>query len=53
VARIPYTVSDRELIELLQIVGYYWTFGRIATVLEVDVDPVTTSAGGGTVPPPP
>ena len=30
--------SDRELVELVALVGYYWMLGRIATVFEVDLD---------------
>ncbi|MGW0165544.1 hypothetical protein ACWDWT_10135 [Streptomyces sp. NPDC003343] len=25
-------LSERELVEALQVIGYYWTFGRIFTV---------------------
>jgi len=30
--------SDRQLVELVGIVGYYWMLGRIATVFQVDLD---------------
>jgi alkylhydroperoxidase family enzyme len=30
-------LTDRELVEVLQVTGYYWTFGRISTVLDVEV----------------
>lgn len=33
-------LSDRELVEVLQVAGYYWSFGRIATVLDVEVTQV-------------
>lgn len=33
-------LSDRELAEVLQVVGYYWSFGRISTVLDVEVTTV-------------
>ncbi|WP_409467865.1 carboxymuconolactone decarboxylase family protein [Streptomyces sp. HC307] len=33
-------LSDRELVEVLQVAGYYWSFGRIATVLNVEVTKV-------------
>jgi len=36
-------LTDRELVEVLQVAGYYWTFGRISTVLDVEV---TTVYGG-------
>jgi alkylhydroperoxidase family enzyme len=30
-------LTNRELVEVLQVTGYYWTFGRISTVLDVEV----------------
>ncbi|HUN35643.1 MAG TPA: hypothetical protein VMU95_26900 [Trebonia sp.] len=33
-------LTDRELVEVLQVTGYYWTFGRISTVLDVEVTTV-------------
>jgi alkylhydroperoxidase family enzyme len=33
-------LTERELVEVLQVVGYYWSFGRISTVLEVEVTKV-------------
>ncbi|MFB7511270.1 MULTISPECIES: carboxymuconolactone decarboxylase family protein [Streptomyces] len=33
-------LTDRELVEVLQVVGYYWSFGRISTVLDVEVTKV-------------
>lgn len=30
-------LTDRELVEVLQLIGYYWSFGRITTVLDVEV----------------
>lgn len=30
-------LTDRELVEVLQVVGFYWTFGRMSTVLDVEV----------------
>jgi alkylhydroperoxidase family enzyme len=33
-------LSERELVEVLQVIGYYWSFGRIATVLDVEVTKV-------------
>lgn len=32
-------LGDRQLIELVGLVGYYWMLGRIATVFQVDLDP--------------
>ncbi len=31
-------LSDRQLVELVGIVGYYWMLGRIATVFQVELD---------------
>jgi alkylhydroperoxidase family enzyme len=33
-------LTDRELVEVLQVTGYYWTFGRISTVLDVELTKV-------------
>lgn len=33
-------LSEREFVEVLQVAGYYWSFGRIATVLDVEVTKV-------------
>jgi alkylhydroperoxidase family enzyme len=30
-------LSEREIVELLHLCGYYWTFSRVCTVLEVDL----------------
>ena len=30
--------NDRQLVELVGIIGYYWMLGRIATVFQVDID---------------
>jgi alkylhydroperoxidase family enzyme len=30
-------LSEREVVELLHLCGYYWTFSRLCTVLEVDL----------------
>ena len=31
-------LSDRQLVELVGLVGYYWMLGRIATVFQVELD---------------
>ena len=31
-------LSDRQLVELVGLVGYYWMLGRIATVFQVEID---------------
>lgn len=33
-------LTERELVEVLQVVGYYWSFGRVSTVLDVKVTQV-------------
>lgn len=33
-------LSERELVEVLQVTGYYWSFGRVSTVLNVEVTKV-------------
>ena len=33
-------LSEREIVEVLQVVGYYWSFGRVATVLNVELTTV-------------
>ena len=30
--------SDRQIVELVGVVGYYWMLGRVATVFQVDLD---------------
>jgi len=47
-------LSERELVEVLQVIGYYWTFGRISTVLDVEVtkiygdEPILDTPDNGT-----
>jgi alkylhydroperoxidase family enzyme len=31
-------LSDRQLVELVGLIGYYWMLGRIATVFQVELD---------------
>ena len=31
-------LSDRQMVELVGLVGYYWMLGRMATVFQVDLD---------------
>lgn len=33
--------SDREIVEILQLVGFYWGLGRLCTVLDVEIDEAT------------
>jgi alkylhydroperoxidase family enzyme len=30
--------SDREVVEILQLVGFYWGLGRLCTVLDLEID---------------
>jgi alkylhydroperoxidase family enzyme len=36
-ARVRSHFSDREIVEILQLVGCYWGLGRLCTILAVDV----------------
>lgn len=31
-------VSDRKLVEILGLIGYYWMLGRLCMVLDIDLD---------------
>jgi hypothetical protein len=33
-------LGDRQLVGAVQVVGYYWTFGRISTTFDVEVTEV-------------
>jgi AhpD family alkylhydroperoxidase len=33
-------LSDREIVEIIQVAGYYWSFGRVNTVLQVPLTEV-------------
>ncbi|GGM62220.1 hypothetical protein GCM10012275_36250 [Longimycelium tulufanense] len=37
-------LSNREIVEVLQVIGTYWTLGRVATVLDVELDPPSGTA---------
>ncbi|MEU5844893.1 carboxymuconolactone decarboxylase family protein [Saccharopolyspora shandongensis] len=39
-AQVRKFLSERELVEVLQVAGYYWSFGRVSTVLNVEVTKV-------------
>jgi alkylhydroperoxidase family enzyme len=30
--------SDREIVEILALVGFYWGFARLCTVLDIEID---------------
>ncbi|MFJ5262582.1 carboxymuconolactone decarboxylase family protein [Streptomyces sp. NPDC088387] len=32
-------LSDRQIVELIQVVGYYWMFGQFANVLRIESEP--------------
>jgi hypothetical protein len=36
--------SNRQLVELVGVLGYYWMLGRVATVFQVDLDVATGTA---------
>ncbi|MEU5909532.1 hypothetical protein [Micromonospora sp. NPDC047527] len=38
--QVRHILSEREIVEVLQVVGYYWSFGRMATALNVEVTAV-------------
>ncbi|CAM5609530.1 carboxymuconolactone decarboxylase family protein [Streptomyces griseorubiginosus] len=31
-------LSNREILEAMQVIGFYWSFGRVATVLQVEIE---------------
>jgi alkylhydroperoxidase family enzyme len=33
--------SDREIVEILQLIGFYWGLGRLCTVLDLEVETAT------------
>ncbi|MEU4531619.1 hypothetical protein AB0F49_25665 [Micromonospora ureilytica] len=37
---VRHILSEREIVEVLQVIGYYWSFGRVATVLNVELTTV-------------
>jgi alkylhydroperoxidase family enzyme len=43
-AAIHKILSNRQIVEVLQVVGFYWSFGRVATVLQVEVEPAHGTA---------
>ncbi len=43
-AAVRKILSNREIVEVLQVVGFYWSFGRVATVLEVEIEPAHGTA---------
>jgi alkylhydroperoxidase family enzyme len=38
-AAVRRQLSNREIVEALQVTGFYWSFGRVCTVLDVDLEP--------------
>jgi len=30
--------SAREIVEILQLIGFYWGFGRLRTVLDIEIE---------------
>ncbi|TDC34375.1 carboxymuconolactone decarboxylase family protein [Micromonospora sp. 15K316] len=39
-AEVRQFLSEREIVEVLQVIGYYWAFGRVCTVLDVELTKV-------------
>jgi alkylhydroperoxidase family enzyme len=37
-AEVRRHLSDREILEVLQVTGFYWSFGRVCTVLEIEIE---------------
>ena len=37
-------LSNREILEAMQVIGFYWSFGRVATVLQVEIEPAHGTA---------
>jgi alkylhydroperoxidase family enzyme len=37
-AAVREILGNRQIVEALQVIGYYWSFGRVATVLQVEVE---------------
>jgi alkylhydroperoxidase family enzyme len=37
-AAVQAILSAREIVEALQVIGFYWSFGRVATVLRVEIE---------------
>jgi alkylhydroperoxidase family enzyme len=35
------TFSEREIVEMLQLIGFYWGLGRMCTVLDVEIETAT------------
>ncbi|MEU5672526.1 carboxymuconolactone decarboxylase family protein [Micromonospora sp. NPDC047762] len=38
--QVRHILREREIVEVLQVIGYYWSFGRVATVLNVELTTV-------------
>jgi alkylhydroperoxidase family enzyme len=37
-------LDARQIVEALQVIGFYWSFGRAATVLQVEIEPAHGTA---------
>jgi AhpD family alkylhydroperoxidase len=37
-------LTNREIVEVLQVTGFYWSFGRVCTVLNVELEPAHGTA---------
>ncbi|MGQ5261191.1 carboxymuconolactone decarboxylase family protein [Micromonospora sp. ZYX-F-536] len=38
--QVRQVLTEREIVEVLQVTGYYWSFGRVCTVLDVEITEV-------------
>ncbi len=36
-AAVRENLTEREIVEVLQVAGFYWSFGRVCTVLDVEI----------------
>jgi alkylhydroperoxidase family enzyme len=39
--RVREYFSDREIVEILQLIGFYWGLGRLCTVLDLEIETAT------------
>jgi alkylhydroperoxidase family enzyme len=43
-AAVHAVLDARQIVEALQVIGFYWSFGRTATVLQVEIEPAHGTA---------
>ncbi|MFD3330839.1 carboxymuconolactone decarboxylase family protein [Streptomyces sp. NPDC058701] len=44
IERARSTLGDRQMVELLNLIGFYWTLSRISTILRVETEPAQGAA---------